>query len=131
MRVERVARKEGCTEVVNRNLHRDGREVILLTSCVPILDDSGELLGFRGIDKDITTTTQTQESLRRSVVELNALWQIAETVAGPEDLTAALNTVTRQISDALGGPVRAGGDVRRRGRGAPRGRVQRGRHGLV
>ena len=97
----RIAAKEGCSEVVNRNLHKDGREVILLTSCVPILDDAGELLGFRGIDKDITTATQTQESLRRSVVELNALWQIAETVAGPQDLTAALNSVTRQVCDAL------------------------------
>jgi PAS domain S-box-containing protein len=99
--LDRVAKKQGCSEVVNRNLHRDGREVILLTSCVPILDDSGELLGFRGIDKDITIATQTQESLRRSVVELNALWQIAETVAGPGELIAALNSVTRQISDAL------------------------------
>jgi PAS domain S-box-containing protein len=98
---QRVAAREGCSEVVNRNLHKDGREVILLTSSVPILDDTGELLGFRGIDKDITTATQTQESLRRSVVELNALWQIAETVAGPGDLAGALNTVARQICDAL------------------------------
>ena len=98
---DRAARKEGCTELLNRNLHRDGREVMLLTSSVPILDDSGELLGFRGIDKDVTIATQTQESLRRSVVELNALWQIAETVAGPGDLAVSLNNVTRQISDAL------------------------------
>ena len=99
--LERVAKKQGCSEVVNRNLHRDGREVILLSSCVPILGDSGELLGFRGIDKDITVATQTQESLRRSVVEMNALWQIAETVAGPGELIAALDSVARQISDAL------------------------------
>ncbi len=98
---ERAARKEGCTEVVNRNLRRDGREVVLLTSCVPILNEYGDLAGFRGIDKDITIATQTQESLRRSVVELNALWQIAETVAGPDDLSAALTSVTRQVSDAL------------------------------
>jgi PAS domain S-box-containing protein len=99
--LERAARKEGCSEMANRTLHRDGREVILLTSCVPILDDSGELRGFRGVDKDITLATQTQESLHRSVIEMNALWQIAETVAGPGDLGVALNTVTRQISDAL------------------------------
>ena len=28
---DRAVRKEGCTEMVNRNLHRDGREVVLLT----------------------------------------------------------------------------------------------------
>ena len=98
---QRATAKEGCTELVNRNLHRDGREVVLLTSMVPILDDSGDLLGFRGSDKDITIATQTQESLHRSVVELNALWQIAETVAAPGGLTVALSTVTRQIADAL------------------------------
>jgi PAS domain S-box-containing protein len=99
--LQRAARKQGCGEVINRNFHRDGREVVLMTSCVPILDDSGELLGFRGIDKDITIASQTQESLHRSVVELNALWQIAETVAGPADLGAALNSVTKQIADGL------------------------------
>ena len=98
---EGAARNQGCSGMVNRNRHRDGQEVVLLTSCVPILNDSDELLGYRGIDKDITLATQTQESLRRSVVELNALWQIAETVAGPEDLRASLNSVTRQVSDAL------------------------------
>jgi signal transduction histidine kinase len=36
------------------NLHKDGRHVVLETSGVPILDASGNLQGYRGIDRDIT-----------------------------------------------------------------------------
>lgn len=38
----------------NRNLHKDGREVILETNGAPILDPAGNLLGYRGMDRDIT-----------------------------------------------------------------------------
>jgi PAS domain S-box-containing protein len=91
----------GCSDVVNRNLHRDGHEVVLLTSCVPVFDPAGTLAGFRGVDKDITAATRAEESLRRSVVELDTLWRISETVAGPEDLFAAVSAVMQQISDVF------------------------------
>jgi len=38
----------------NHNLHKNGRVVILETSGVPRLDAKGNLLGYRGIDRDIT-----------------------------------------------------------------------------
>jgi PAS domain S-box-containing protein len=38
----------------NRNVHKDGREVILETNGAPILDPAGNLLGYRGMDRDIT-----------------------------------------------------------------------------
>jgi PAS domain S-box-containing protein len=38
----------------NVNFHRDGREVVLESSGVPIFDERGEYLGYRGIDRDIT-----------------------------------------------------------------------------
>ena len=89
----------GCSDVVNRNLHRDGHEMVLLTSCVPLFDASGTLTGFRGVNKDITAATRAEESLRRSVTELNTLWRISETVAGPRDLSAAVSAVMQEISD--------------------------------
>ncbi len=89
----------GCSDLVNRNLHRDGHEVVVLTSCVPIFDSAGALTGFRGVDKDISAAARNEESLRRSVLELNTLWRISETVAGPEDLFGALSAVMQQISD--------------------------------
>jgi len=41
----------------NLNLSKDGRNVILETSGVPRLDPQGNLLGYRGIDRDITERT--------------------------------------------------------------------------
>lgn len=38
----------------NLNLHKGGRTVILETSGVPILNESGRLMGYRGIDRDVT-----------------------------------------------------------------------------
>lgn len=49
-----VALKKPFALLENRNIHKDGREVILETSGAPILDPAGNLLGYRGMDRDIT-----------------------------------------------------------------------------
>lgn len=49
-----VALKKPFALLENRNVHKDGREVILETSGAPILDPAGNLLGYRGMDRDIT-----------------------------------------------------------------------------
>ena len=38
----------------NCALHKDGTNVFILTNGVPILDENGDLVGFRGVGKDIT-----------------------------------------------------------------------------
>gem|GEM_PF-1012928 len=50
----------------NWNVHKNGTLVLLETSGVPILDDKGRLLGYRGIDRDITERKKTEEALRTS-----------------------------------------------------------------
>jgi PAS domain S-box-containing protein len=47
----------------NVNLHKDGRQVVLETNGVPILDAGGNLLGYRGIDRDITERKKMEEAL--------------------------------------------------------------------
>ena len=49
-----VALKKPFALLENRNIHKDGSEVILETSGAPILDQAGNLLGYRGMDRDIT-----------------------------------------------------------------------------
>ena len=58
----------------NANLHKDGRRVILETSGVPRLDPQGNLLGYRGIDRDITERKQTEEALQESEERLKAIF---------------------------------------------------------
>ncbi len=47
-------------------LHKDGRPVVLETNGVPILDRNGKLLGYRGIDRDITARKKMEEKLQWS-----------------------------------------------------------------
>ena len=45
----------------NINVHKNGRLVVLETKGVPILDKAGKLIGYRGIDRDITDRKQMEE----------------------------------------------------------------------
>ncbi len=66
-------KKESFKNFINRNVHKDGHTVILETSGVPILDDNGNLLGYRGVDRDIT------ERKRAEIIQ-KSLYQIATSV---------------------------------------------------
>jgi PAS domain S-box-containing protein len=57
----------------NVYLHKDGRRIVIETSGVPILDAKGTLLGFRGIDRDITERKQAEERLRNYQDRLRSL----------------------------------------------------------
>jgi len=50
----------------NVNIHKDGHQVVLDTSGVPILDSNKKLLGYRGIDRDITERKRADAILRES-----------------------------------------------------------------
>ncbi|MBU1693497.1 MAG: PAS domain S-box protein, partial [Verrucomicrobia bacterium] len=50
----RALRKEAFRKLANPVVCKDGRVIILETSGVPILDQEGRLLGYRGADTDIT-----------------------------------------------------------------------------
>lgn len=51
-------------ELLNVNLHKDGHEVVLETSGVPIFDGEGTFLGYRGIDRDVTERIHAERRLR-------------------------------------------------------------------
>jgi PAS domain S-box-containing protein len=55
------ATKQPFRDHLNRNVHKDGHEVLLSTSGVPILDDDGSLLGYRGADTDVTAKREAGE----------------------------------------------------------------------
>ena len=52
------------TTLENACLHKDGRRIVLETSGVPVLDQFGNLVGYRGVDRDITGRKIDERQMR-------------------------------------------------------------------
>lgn len=59
-----IAQKSPIIALENINLSKDGQEVILETSGQPFFSTSGKLLGYRGVDRDITQRKKAEEKLK-------------------------------------------------------------------
>jgi PAS domain S-box-containing protein len=64
--LEGFAGKMEFREFINRNVHKNGKEVWLSTSGVPVIDETGELVGYRGADTDITERKHAEDALREN-----------------------------------------------------------------
>ncbi|MEW6572968.1 MAG: ATP-binding protein [Bacillota bacterium] len=60
------AAQEPFSFLENINLHKDGHEVILETSGIPIFDKNGLFRGYRGINRDITKRKRAEAELQRA-----------------------------------------------------------------
>lgn len=82
---ERIAAQfeaiSGCRQPINPienvNIRKDGSHVILETKGVPFFSDTGEYLGYRGIDRDITKRKKAQEEVRESEERYRDLFENA------------------------------------------------------
>ena len=61
-----AARREPFRDLDNINLHKDGSLRHVQTNGMPILDIDGKLLGYRGLDRDVTEMKKSEERLRIS-----------------------------------------------------------------
>lgn len=59
----------------NINLHKDGRQIVLETSGVPIFDEKGNFSGYKGIDRDTTKRKQMEEELRQREREYRSIFE--------------------------------------------------------
>ncbi len=58
-----VSEKKAFKGIINTNVHKDGSLVVLETSGVPVLDENGNLIGYHGIDRDITERQKAEKLL--------------------------------------------------------------------
>ena len=77
---EIIEKKEKILDLENWNLSKDGRNICFLTNGTPIIDEQCNLIGYRGVDKDITETKRLQE-LESRAERLETAGTIAAQVA--------------------------------------------------
>lgn len=75
-----VSRRANIVDLENWNIHKDGHQVCILTNGVPILDDEGNFLGYRGVDKDITSQKKAEEELRKAKAALEEAYNELEMI---------------------------------------------------
>lgn len=69
-----VTQKKTINDLENWNICKDGREICLLSNGVPIISENEKVLGYRGVDKDITERKQANKKRK----ELEAQIQQAQ-----------------------------------------------------
>jgi PAS domain S-box-containing protein len=56
--------------LINKNMKKNGQEVVFETSGVPFFDTDGVLLGYRGIDRDVTEKQKSVQKIKEIMYEL-------------------------------------------------------------
>ncbi len=74
---EVFARRDAFREFETKNLDRKGNVIWLSKSGVPLLDEEGNLTGYRGVDVDITERRHLHEVLNRKQHNLEAIFDAA------------------------------------------------------
>jgi len=61
---EIASEKKPIVDLENWNLTKEGEKICLLTNGIPMLGENSELIGYRGVDKDITECKKTEEKFQ-------------------------------------------------------------------
>ena len=80
---------------VNRNVHKNGQTIWLATNGSPLVDDRGNLLGYRGSDMDITERKQAEDNIQ----EMNEL--LFERTVGLRQSEEKFRSLVENINDVL------------------------------
>lgn len=91
---EIVAQQRPFSGLVNRNVRADGRVVVLETSGIPLFNDSGELTGYRGIDRNIS-------NLGERVLQLETIYDTTPVALCMIDLDGRLVMANKAMTQLL------------------------------
>ena len=91
---EIAANKAPIKDLANWFIRKNGEVICLLTNGVPMLDETGNLKGYRGVHKDITEHEKMVEALRKSQSLLEETQQISKAGGWEYDVATARITWT-------------------------------------
>ncbi len=89
-----IGNKDQIKDLENWNIGKDGQLICLLTNGVPIIDNDGQLKGYRGIDKNITERKHAEQELITAKDRAEASDRLK---------TAFMNNISHEIRTPLNG----------------------------
>lgn len=96
-----AASKAAFSRLESARLHKSGRLVMLESSGAPILDAAGNLLGYRGVTRDVTERKIAEGKLKQEVEVTSNLLMIAEATAQTTDTSLLHEKVAEYSRRAL------------------------------
>ncbi|MBN2065804.1 MAG: PAS domain S-box protein, partial [Candidatus Thermoplasmatota archaeon] len=96
---ELTAEKKPIIDLEKWNITKNGKLVCMQTTGVPLLGEKGQLIGYRGVDKNITEKKRAEESLRLTNQELTILKD--ELSKLNQDLERKVQERTKEIGELL------------------------------
>lgn len=97
-----VETKSGWEREIIRWRHRDGSWRYLESSGVPILDDDGEVKGFRIVDRDITERIMVEKALQIEKERAKHYFDVARVVLVAMDRDQCITMINRAGCELLG-----------------------------
>jgi PAS domain S-box-containing protein len=93
------AAQKSFRKLPNKNVSKDGKIVNLETSGVPVLDEAGKLVGYRGSDTDVTASQKADEAIKAKEAALRNSQKDIQKLAGK--LISAQEEELRRLSREL------------------------------
>ena len=95
-------RKGAFSEFISSARTRTGRTLYISTTGVPFLDDDGNLLGYRGVDTDITASRKAAEELRENEAWLRESQRVSHVGSYKLDIASGMWTSSDELDRIFG-----------------------------
>lgn len=92
--VQASSQKESINDLTSWQTHKEGASICIVTNGIPITDNNGRLLGYRGNNRDITEQKRNEERLAQSEERYRTLIESMEEgllIVSPDDTVILLN----------------------------------------
>ncbi len=86
----------------NVNIHKDGHSVVLESSGIPLFNDQKEIIGWQGVDRDITERKKLEEEFAVQRAHMEKLFQESPEAIALLDNKARIIKINKNYSDLFG-----------------------------